>query len=130
MKRTGFRRFLGYACVGAAGTSVQYAVLTALVWSRMSGAVAASCLGAIAGAIVNYILNYRVTFRATGPHSRTAPRFLMIAVAGIAVNSTLMLVLTRQLSLSWLSAQCFATACVLLLTYTASSLWTFGGRCT
>lgn len=104
---------------------MQYAVLAALVSMRVCGAVAASCAGAVAGACVNYILNYRFTFRASGSHSRTASRFLMVAVAGIALNSMLMYVMVGRLNLPWLPAQCLATACVLLLTYTASSRWTF-----
>lgn len=118
-------RFVGYACVGATGTAMQYAVLATLVSLHALGAVAASCIGAIAGAIVNYGLNYRFTFRATGAHHRTAPRFFAVAVAGIVINSALMFAFTRWLRLSWLPAQCITTGCVLLLTYTASSLWTF-----
>ena len=121
-------RFAGYACVGAMGTVVQYLVLAALVSTHVLGAVAASCLGAVAGAVVNYCLNYRFTFRSSSPHRKTAPRFFTVAAAGLGLNGVLMFVLTHWAHLPWLPAQCITTACVLVLTYTASSVWTFRAR--
>lgn len=121
-------RFVGYACVGAAGTTVQYLVLVALVSMHALEAVAASCVGAVAGAIVNYCLNYRFTFRATHAHRKAAPRFFLVAGAGLGLNGALMSVLTHWARLPWWLAQCATTACVLVLTYTASSIWTFRPR--
>lgn len=121
-------RFAGYACVGAMGTLVQYAVLASLVSTHLSGAVVASCIGALAGAIVNYSLNYRFTFRSTSPHRKTAPRFFAVAAAGLCMNGLLMFVLTHWARVPWLVAQCMTTAAVLVLTYTASSVWTFRAR--
>ena len=118
-------RFCAYACVGAAGTGVHYALLAALVSTHTLGAVAASCLGAVAGALVNYLLNYRLTFRGTGKHRTTAPRFFTVAAAGVGLNSALMNVCTERLALPWLAAQILSTAAVLALTYCANSAWSF-----
>lgn len=125
-----FSCFLAYACVGAAGTCVQYAVLSALVLLDACGAVLASALGAIAGACVNYLMNYRITFRATASHGKTAPRFFVVAAAGVALNSSLMFALIHRINAGWLVAQCVTTACVLIFTYGANSLWTFRARST
>jgi putative flippase GtrA len=114
-------RFCAYACVGAAGTGVQYVVLYALVSSKMLGAVAASCIGAI----VNYLLNYHLTFRSTSRHAHVAPRFFAVAAAGIAVNSVCMFLLANCLHVPYLIAQCAATVCVLATTYVANSIWAF-----
>jgi putative flippase GtrA len=126
--RQSLLRFAGYACVGAMGTIVQYLVLASLVSTHLLGAVAASCIGAVAGAIVNYLLNYRFTFRSTTPHRKTAPRFFTVAAAGLCLNGLLMFILTHWAGLPWLLAQCMTTAGVLVLTYTASSVWTFRAR--
>lgn len=123
--QSGFPRFAAYASVGAAGTAAQYAVLSALVLFHACGAVVASGFGSITGAVVNYILNYHFTFRTTASHNKTAPRFFTVAAIGIALNSVLMFVLIHRLPLGWLAAQCITTACVLILTYGANSLWTF-----
>jgi putative flippase GtrA len=125
VRRAELLRFIGYAFVGAGGTAVQYAVLASLVFVKLSGAVTASCIGAIAGAVVNYLLNYRFTFKASGSHRRAAPRFAIVAGAAIALNGALMAALTHHLSVAWLPAQAATTLCVLLFTYAASACWTF-----
>jgi putative flippase GtrA len=128
MKFAQIRRFVGYACVGVAGTAVQYAVLSALVLVHACTAVVASALGAVAGAVVNYVLNYRLTFRATRSHREAAPRFFAVAAVGVVLNSALMYLLIHRFAIAWLLAQCITTACVLILTYSANSLWTFQTR--
>lgn len=128
MTRRAMLRFACYACVGATGTVLQYVILVALVSTHALGAVAASCVGAVAGAIVNYCLNYRFTFRCTHPHRKVAPRFFGVAAAGLGLNGVLMFLLTHRACVSWLLAQCATTVGVLVLTYTASSVWTFSAR--
>jgi len=120
-----FARFVAYACVGAAGTAVQYVVLAVLVSTGTLGAVAASCVGAAAGAVVNYLLNHRFTFRSDNAHRVAAPRFFVVAAAGVACTSLLMTVFTHAWLMPWLVAQCVTTACLLALTYTINSAWAF-----
>ncbi|WP_162878062.1 GtrA family protein [Trinickia diaoshuihuensis] len=125
MRGGALARFVAYACVGAAGTAVQYVVLAALVATHTLDAVAASCIGAAAGAVINYALNHRFTFRSDNAHRVAAPRFFIVAAAGIALTSVLMAVFTRTFGIPWLPAQCMTTACVLALTYTINSAWAF-----
>ena len=117
--------FCTYACVGAAGTGVQYFVLAVLVSTDLLGPAAASGLGAVGGALVNYLLNYRFTFRSTEAHRTAAPRFLVVAAAGVGLNSALMVLLADQHRMPWMAAQLITTACVLALTYSANSVWSF-----
>ncbi|HTJ95423.1 MAG TPA: GtrA family protein [Pararobbsia sp.] len=125
MTRAGFRQFVRYAIVGAAGTATQYAVLGMLMSLHVCEVVLASGCGVIAGALVNYALNYRITFRATTPHRRAAPRFFAVAGAGLGINSALMYGLAHRLGMPWLFAQVLTTACILVFTYVASLRWTF-----
>jgi putative flippase GtrA len=118
-------RLVAYTCVGAAGTAAQYVLLAVLVSTGALGAVAASCLGAAAGAVVNYFLNYRFTFRSDNAHRVVAPRFFIVAAAGIVLTSVLMTFFTHALRLPWLVAQCMTTGCVLALTYSINSAWAF-----
>ncbi|WP_211453797.1 GtrA family protein [Collimonas antrihumi] len=121
-------RFLIYTAAGAVGTACQYAVLIVLVQSGLATPVPASALGALVGAVVNYGLNYRITFKSQASHLKAASRFGLIAVAGILLNTGLMHVLTIQLSLNYLLAQLLSSAAVLMLTYSANTLWTFGSK--
>lgn len=117
-----------YAAAGAVGTACQYALLILLVQSGMAAPVPASAAGALVGAIVNYGLNYWVTFKSQAGHLQTASRFGLIAVAGIALNTGLMHLLTVPLALNYLLAQVLSSAAVLVLTYSANALWTFGSK--
>jgi putative flippase GtrA len=121
-----FRRFLIYAAVGATGTACQYAILILLVQGGLSRPVPASAAGALAGAVVNYALNYWITFESQASHLQTASRFALIAVAGIALNTGLMHLLIVPLALNYIMAQILSSAAVLVLTYSANALWTFG----
>lgn len=123
MRKSDISRFVFYACMGAVGTVGQYLVLVALVSSRVSGPVLASSIGMFIGACINYALNYRFTFRSTTGHHRAAPRFFLIAGVGLGLNAAGMAVLTPHLP--YLIAQVLATGMVLLLTYTANSVWAF-----
>jgi putative flippase GtrA len=125
---TSVKRFLIYAAVGATGTACQYAVLVLLVQGGLARPVLASSLGACVGAIVNYALNYRITFKSRAGILQTAARFGSIAIAGIALNAILMHVMTVTFAFNYLLAQAFSTALVLVLTYSANLLWTFGSK--
>lgn len=123
MRKSGFYRFVFYACMGALGTVGQYLVLIALVSYRVSGPVLASSIGMLVGACINYALNYRFTFRSNAGHHRVAPRFFLIASVGLGLNAAAMALLTPLLP--YLAAQVLTTCTVLLLTYTANSVWAF-----
>ncbi|PFH09532.1 putative flippase GtrA [Collimonas sp. PA-H2] len=128
MSMLSYRRFLIYAAVGATGTACQYGILVLLVQGGLAGPVPASAAGALAGAIVNYGLNYWLTFQSQAGHLQTASRFALIAIAGIALNTGLMHLLTVPLALNYLVAQILSSVAVLLLTYSANALWTFRSK--
>ncbi len=110
---------------GAGGTALQYAILFISTSAGIFPPVLASCLGAIAGAALNYFLNYYFTFRSAQNHLRVAPRFLIVALAGLSVNWLVMTVVVKQLAIYYILAQLAATAFVLVLTFSLNSLWSF-----
>lgn len=118
-------QFAAYAVVGATGTLVHYAALSALVIGVQMNQVLASTVGAVLGAICNYLINYRVTFRSTAPHRDAMPRFMGVAALGLGVNAVVMHVGVSVLKLHYLAAQVLATAVVLVAGYAANRLWTF-----
>ncbi len=118
-------QFLRYAAAGAAGTAAHYLVLVVLVQAAAVGAVVASTLGAIAGALVNYRLNHRYTFDSDKPHAHALPRFALVALAGIAVNATVLALMLAYVTSHYLLAQLVATAVVLLAGFAINRAWTF-----
>jgi putative flippase GtrA len=120
-------QFLSFATVGAIGTAAHYATLIAGV-SQGLGPVTASAIGCTVGALVNYVLNYHVTFRSRLAHWHSAPRFALIAVASLLLNTLLMAVGVEGLGLHYLVAQVFATGVVLCCNFVLSRVWAFSGR--
>ena len=119
-------QFTAYAFVGAAGTLVHYATLSALVIGVQMNQVLASTLGAALGAVCNYLVNYRFTFRSAAPHRDAMPRFMAVAALGLGVNAVVMQIGVSVLKLHYLASQVLATTVVLIVGFAANRLWTFG----
>jgi len=118
-------QFLRYASAGAVGTAVHYALLIGLVQLARRDAVVASTAGAIAGALVNYALNHRYTFASGRPHRHALPRFLLVAIGGIALNALVMSAMLAIARTHYLVAQVVATATVLAAGFLVNRRWTF-----
>lgn len=112
--------------MGAFGTAAHYAVLIVGVVGMGGNAVAVSMLGACVGAVVNYGLNYRFTFCSRIRHRTSAPKFFLIAGLGVLLNGAVMQLLVSVMDINYLVAQIVATGVLLITTYMANSLWTFG----
>jgi putative flippase GtrA len=119
-------QFLVFAAVGAVGTLAHYTVLVALVHFAGTDAAHASAAGFVAGAAVNYALNYSVTFRSRAPHLRAIPRFMLIAVVGLCLNTAIVALGVGALDLHYLLAQMVATGLVLIWNFVANRAITFG----
>lgn len=119
------RQFLSFTAVGAVGTTAHYATLIALVQVFHAHAVLSSAAGFTVGALVNYSLNYRLTFRSTKLHHDSMPKFFIVAIVGLALNTAIMALLVEVLGFHYLVAQVLATLTVLAWTFTANRLWTF-----
>jgi putative flippase GtrA len=120
-------RLVAYATVGATATAIQYAVLVLAVQAWHVRAVVGSTIGFVVSVGVNYLLNYHFTFRSRAPHRRAATRFLVIALAGLALNAAVMALLTEWLAIGYLLAQLVATALVFVLGFIANTQWSFAG---
>jgi len=114
--------FLG---VGVIATLCHYAVLVSLVETNTLAVVPASAVGALVGAVVGYQLNYRFSFNASTPHRDTAPRYLIVAVVALGVNTVLMALLNRTLGIPYLFAQVITTGLVFIVTFASHRMWTF-----
>jgi putative flippase GtrA len=118
-------QFIRFASVGVVGTSVQYLTLVILVESTAAGPVLSSGFGFILGAFTNYYLNYRYTFRSAKRHHRALPKFMLVALVGLAINSGIMRLGTSFFSLQYLVVQIFATGLVLIWNFAGNRIWTF-----
>lgn len=120
-----FGRFLRFAAVGIAGTTVHYGVLIMAVQWLDIPAVVGSSIGFLLGALTNYLLNYRFTFRSKRRHREAVPRFYAVAAAGFVLNGLILAFLMSLWDLYYLWSQVVATAIVLLWNFSANFVWTF-----
>jgi putative flippase GtrA len=119
-------QFILFVMVGCAAAVGHYGTLVVLAELAGVGPVSASAAGFVVGAAISYALNYRFVFRSGRDHLPTVARFLAVAVAGLGLNSLIMALLTHRAGLHYLLAQVAATLCVMLWSYGANRLWTFG----
>ena len=129
------KQFVKFAVVGAVGTIVNLAVLklTLLLWGRFNEstpfAVEAFASGlAFAVAVVNnYLLNRWWTFRSSGTMGTEFLKFLVVSVAGLALNELVFWAFRAQLDLHVMLSQLLAIACVLPFNFIVNKLWSFRG---
>jgi putative flippase GtrA len=115
------KSMLMYGGAGAIGTAAHFAVLFTTL--QFMGPVPASTLGAIVGCVINYFLARRFVFASTASCGRSCPRFVMVAVIGIAFNAVVIDALVDVLPIAL--NQAVASGLVLLLGYFLNRTWTF-----
>ena len=118
-------KFICFAGVGAGGTLVQYATLFILVRLHIANAIAASAIGFILGAIVNYYLNYRYIFTSSKRHRDAMTKFLVVALAGLAINVAVLSFIMSNFHLHYFVSQVISTGFVLFFNFTGNYIWTF-----
>jgi putative flippase GtrA len=120
-----FSRFFG---VGLAAAVVHYGTLVGLVELMDAAPVPATLAGYVAGGIVSYALNRRHTYRTERGHFDAGWRFVLVAGIGFLFTWGLMLAFVEQLGWPYLPAQIITTGIVLLWSFVAHKLFTFGER--
>ena len=120
-RRSGPGQLMLYGAAGAIGTACHFAVL--FVMAHVVGPVLASTLGAILGCIVNFVLSRQLVFASTASCGRSFPRFVSVAILGIAANAAIIAAFVDLLPL--VLNQALASGTVLLLGYTLNNRWTF-----
>jgi putative flippase GtrA len=118
-------QFVRFAMLGAVGTAAHYAVLVAFVRLLSGDPLAGSVAGCVTGMLINYFLARRYAFRSNVPHRRALWRFVLIATAGLFLNTALMWLLVRAAGLHYLLAQVAATGTVVVWNFVPNRFWTF-----
>jgi putative flippase GtrA len=116
--RTEAARFIRFALVGVANT-----VLTLLVFAVLThvgvAADTASGLAFAAGAANGYLFNRRWTFHAQGG-AATLARYVGVQGAGAVLSAGGVALVTSDLDVRHLAAECLVIPVITLLTYTLS----------
>jgi putative flippase GtrA len=119
------RAFSSFLVVGAVCTALQYLILVLLVQIAAVGATLASSIGFAISSVLNYALNYRFTYRATTRHASSAPRFVVVNLAGLALNAAIVYAGVEMAGLHYVVAQVLATGIVLVWNFLVNLKWSF-----
>ena len=120
------RQFAAFVAAGCAAAVAHFGVLIGLVEAAGWTPVPATLCGYLAGGAVSYVLNHRLTFTSTRKHREALWRFAVVAGVGFCLTALIMSLLVDRWSLPYLPAQVFTTGCVLVWSFVAHKLWTFG----
>lgn len=119
------KQLIRFTLVGGIGTAAHYAVLILLVSSLLMHPVIGSTAGFLVGMVVNYLLNRHFTFTSQRSHREAFWRFGTVALAGIVINTAMMILLTVSLEYHYLLAQVIATILTLSWNFFGSRYWVF-----
>ena len=121
------RQLTSFFWIGLVAAVAHYGVLIGLVEAGKADPVPATLLGYVAGGVLSYVLNRRLTYASDRPHAEAGWRFAVVAAVGFALTWAFMHAFTRWLGIPYLPAQLATTGIVLVWSFLAHKLWTFGG---
>lgn len=117
------QRLVRFAAVGGGATGLQFVLLLLFVELLRLEKVGASAAAFAISAGFNYWLNYHFTFASNLSHTRTLPKFALVALVGLAINTGSFAALL--LILHYLPAQVIATGITLLSNFTLHQFWIY-----
>jgi putative flippase GtrA len=120
------KQIIAFTGVGIAAAIVHYGLLVGLVELVGWRAVQATLAGYVGGGVVSYWLNRSMTYDSERPHAEAGWRFAVVAAVGFCITYGVMHVLVERLAMPYLPAQIGTTLIVLLWSFIAHRMWTFG----
>jgi putative flippase GtrA len=125
---TVLRRFARFAVVGVIATVTHTAVFAVAIEAGSIEPVAANAVAFCVAVLVGYALNRRWTFAAHGGPDARLWRYVVGALAGLAVNSAIMFAVVHVAHGSPYLGLALALLVVPPLTFALNQLWVFRAR--
>jgi len=119
------RQAARFAVVGAAATSTHVSVAVLAVERLSTPVLLANALAFAAALLVSYFGNHAWTFRRSGRHNKHFPRFLLIALAGLAANQAIMFAIVNLAGLNYLFGLALVVLIVPASSFVMSRRWAF-----
>lgn len=123
-----FQKLLRFGAVGGVSTVVHGAVLTALVETADVHPTLANIAAFIAAFLTSYFGHYYITFKSTRRHLESAPRYLAVALAGLANNTFIFLLMVNGLKVHYGFAFALAIVSTPILVFALSQRFVYGAN--
>ena len=124
-----FRRLGGqvlrFAIVGVAATLTHVAIVLLLVEGGLARPFWANFVAFATAVFVTYFGNHAWTFRLSGGHARHFPRFLPVALAGLALNQGIVYLIVRVLAWDYRISLALVVTVVPAITFVLNRQWAF-----
>ena len=114
-----------FGIMGATSAGIYLVFFIPLRWVVPTRLWVAATIGYLLSMVVNYVLQRNYTFRSNRPHQEAMGRYLVVQLMGLALNATVLELLTMRVKLSLWLAQGIAIAGVAVWSYVAQKLWVF-----
>lgn len=117
------QRLVRFLLVGGSATLLQFLLLALLVEWLSVYPVFASAAAYSLSAMFNYWLNYHFTFTSRSRHWRTLPKFVLVALIGLTVNTGCFALLA--IFFHYIPAQVVATGVTLVNNFILHQYWIY-----
>lgn len=114
-----------FAAVGLTATAVHAAIGLTLESLTPLSAFTANLIAFSVAFLVSYFGHKRFSFRSDAAHRRALPRFLAVALTGLALNQAIVLVMVNLMGWPYAVALICIILTVPALTYVLSRAWAF-----
>jgi len=118
-------QFLRFVVVGVASTLTHIAVAIVLNEMLSLSALVANFLAFTTPVLVSYLGNHGWTFSRRGQHSRYLPRFVLVALTGMALNQLIVYGIVDLGGLSYRLALATVVLIVPMFSFALNQMWVF-----
>lgn len=117
-----------FGVVGVTATATHVGIVLALVESGLLAPFWANVIAFSAALFVSYLGNHKWTFELQGAHRRHFPRFITIAVSGLAANQGVFHVVVGVLQRDYRIALAIVVTVLPAITFALNRFWAFRSR--
>lgn len=121
-------KLIKYGIVGVGGTFIHIGILTLFVEYFLCDPVISSTIGFIATVIFSYYLNYNWTFKSNKKHSVAFPRYALVSLSGLLLNTLIMFISVNVMFLWYGIGQLIAIILIPISNFTFNFYWSFRGK--
>ena len=119
--------FVRFGAFGALATLIHVVVFAVLVEKFHFAAVMASVPAFLCAMLVSYAANSKWTFRASAGHGTHLPRYAMVSLVGLGLNTLITYIVVNVMGLWYGFALMIVVTAIPVITYLLNRHWTFGG---
>ena len=118
-------QIIRFGAVGAAASATHVAVALVMIERQGLPVLTSNGLAFTVAVLLSYIGNHSWTFLRAGSHDRHLPRFVVVSLAGLALNQSIVFTTVTLAGFPYIVGILIVIAVVPVLTFLLSRSWAF-----